>query len=179
MKNLNPLYEFLTPQSLEVMALASDAETAPIAGTFIGSAGGTALGGIGGGGYGIYKGIKASNKSRGLRERNIIKNIIITSGTADECIDKLRQIGTERALKYATKVDENRNGKWKEKLISNINNKNMALNIAGGVGGGVGGAVLGGALGCIGGGFTGYGYGKMQQDQILNYLKQNYPSQAY
>lgn len=170
-KNLNPLYEFImTPEKMEAIAMATEADTAPAMGTFMGTAGGTAIGTIGGTGYGMYKGFKASNDSVGSRERNIIKDIIITSNTAEECIDKLRKRGTKRALRYASKVEENKNGDWKRKLISNINNKNIALNIAGTVGGGFGGAALGGALGSVVGGFTGYGLGKIEQKRIIDYL---------
>ena len=147
-KQYSFLMEFYTGPSSAELGLGIGANVGSIAGT------------LGGGGYGIYKGISLANKLSGAEERNEIKRIILTSETPKECYIKLKKMGTDKALWYAAKVIEYKDSDWRTSLVSHIEKKNLAAGVTGGVTGGLLGTSAGAALGTIAGAGAGYGIGK-------------------
>lgn len=131
---------------------------AAIGGGIGGTAGAIAGGGLGLG-LGFYTGNKLVNKISGRKQRDIIKNIILSSNSPNDCINKLNQLKTTRALVYIQKINAVKTSPdWKLKVLRGINVKNIAGTTAGllaggtlGYYGGKYGAIGGGALGGIGG----------------------------
>ena len=103
---------------------------------------GSTLGGLAGGAGGAF----LSTKLLKNKERTAIKNIILQSDSPEDCIEKLKEIGTRKALKYCdivNKVSKDKPYGWKGAIANSINIKN----IGGPAVGGVVGAYIGNRIG--------------------------------
>lgn len=123
-------------------------------GAHIGSRFGGLVGGVGG----AKLGDKLSRKLFKVTQRHNIKNIILSSNSPEDCIKKLKELGTPLALKYCDAVKEAYKkypNSWKHKLSDSINIKNIAAQTAGSIGG----MYAGNRLGRIGGIGIGSGIG--------------------
>ena len=125
-------------------------------GAALGFVGGSVVGGGLGLGLGAYGGAKLVNAVSGKKERIAIKNIILSSDSPEECIEKLKQLRSTKALKYIERVKVVQNlPDWKLRLIKGINIKNITGTGLGAIGGGYLGAKSGAIIGGISGGLMG------------------------
>lgn len=116
------------------------------------------LGGLFGAVGGAKLGDKLSRKLFKVTQRHNIKNIILSSNSPEDCIKKLKELGTPLALKYCDAVKEAYKkypNSWKHKLSDSISIKNIAAQTAGSIGG----MYAGNRLGHIGGMGIGSGIG--------------------
>ena len=148
MKNTNPIYliEFELYRyglnDAEINALSNTHTPKGISNADVFAKSGSILGGVAGAGVGI----KAGQKIFKNKERKEIKNIILKSDSPDDCILKLKELGTPKALQYCDivrKVSAEKPNGWKYDIATSINLKN----ISGGAAGALGGSYLGNRIG--------------------------------
>ena len=105
-------------------------------------------GGLIGAGLGGYGGAKLSDLLSGKKERVKIKEIILRSSTPEECIENLRQLNTNKAIKYASIMQGLvNNPNWREEILKKINLKNILGTAGGALAGGAIGASIGSKIG--------------------------------
>jgi hypothetical protein len=116
-------------------------------------------GGIIGAAGGAKLGDTLSRKLFKVNQRRNIKKIILSSDSPEDCIKKLKELGTPLALKYCDAVNEAYKkypNSWKHKLSDSINIKNITAQTVGSIGGmyagnrlgHLGGIGIGSAIGC-------------------------------
>lgn len=111
-------------------------------GAHVGGIVGGVTGSIAGGalGHGL------SSKIFKVKQRNQIKQVILSSDSPEDCIKKLQEIGTPLTLKYCdavNKVYQKYPNSWKNRLLDSINIKNIAAQAGGTIGGTYAGNRLG------------------------------------
>jgi hypothetical protein len=109
----------------------------------------SAIGGITGGLAGGSLGYALSGKLFKVKQRNQIKQVILSSSSPKDCVKKLEQLGTPLALKYSDivfDVSQRKPNTWKEYIAKSINIKNIAAK----TGGTIGGTYIGNRLGHFG-----------------------------
>jgi hypothetical protein len=98
----------------------------------------SAIGGITGGLAGGSLGYALSGKLFKVKQRNQIKQIILSSDSPEDCIEKLKQLGTSLALNYCAtvnKVYQKYPNGWKGRIANSIKIRYVAAQTVGTLGG--------------------------------------------
>jgi hypothetical protein len=127
------------------------------------NAAGGIVGGIGGGVVGNI----LSRKLFKVKQRNQIKQIILSSDSPEDCIEKLKQLGTSLALNYCdtvNKVYQKYPNGWKGRIANSINIRNVAAQTVGTIGG----TYAGNRLGYLAGNKLGQHMSNTYADKLIN-----------
>jgi outer membrane lipoprotein SlyB len=125
------------------------------------------VGGIGGAIGGGVAGNILSRKLFKVKQRNQIKQVILSSNTPNDCIEKLKQLGTPLALSYCNtvnKVYQKYPNDWKRRISNSINIKNATVQTVGTIGG----TYAGNRLGYYAGNKLGQHMTDMYTDKLIN-----------